>query len=302
MKKRISPFEKIYRSQEFNAHKNPVFPYIVDIELTNHCNLKCLFCGQQNMTRKKGFMPWEIFKKTVDECAEYGVPIRLIRWGEPFLHKDVIKFCKYVKEKGLALHITTNGLLLSEKTIREIVDIELDSIIFSFQGATKEKYQLMRNNNQYDKLAGNIELLAGIRGDKDKPFIQINSTMTDESKEEINGFKDAWLKVADKVGVGVTNLSRVSVPKEIKKHEAIKKVYRPCSEVYQKLSVDWDGRVSCCCSDWDRFMTVGDITKTTLKDIWNNSEELKIFRKLLDKMKHKSLTLCSVCFHTYHKF
>lgn len=84
-----------------NKEKLPKFPFIVDIEVTNHCNLNCLFCGQQAMTRPKGFMSKEIFEKVVDECAKYSTPIRIIRWGEPFLHKEIIEFCKYIKSKNL---------------------------------------------------------------------------------------------------------------------------------------------------------------------------------------------------------
>ena len=307
-----NPFKKIYDSKEFKtvlAHDLAPFPYIVDIELTNHCNFNCLFCGQQTMTRPKGFMSFKTFKKVVDECAEHNTPIRLIRWGEPLLHPDIIKFCKYIKNKGLPLHITTNGSLLTEEIGKAFIDMELDSIIFSFQGADKKGYEQMRGKH-YDLLVKNIKRFLKIKGNK-KPYTHITSTMTDETPEQVERFKEKWGKVVDEVTTGKTNLSRIN-PSQMKSLENVKKLsclkdtvekkYRPCTEVLQKSSVDWDGKVSACCSDWDNFMTVGDINKTTLCDIWNNSEDLKIYRKLLREMKHKSLTMCSVCFHTYHQF
>lgn len=314
---RENPFQKIYKSEKFRtvlAHRDKPskFPHIVDIELTNHCNLNCLFCGQQTMEREKGFIAREVFRKVVDECAKHKTPIRLIRWGEPFFHPEMIFFIEYIKSKGLPLHITTNGLLLTESNTKSLIDLELDSLIFSFQGATKEGYEQMRGHH-YDKLKSNILKLVKIRGNKEKPYIHITSTMTDETEEEINAFKDYWGKIVDLVTTGKTNLSRLGIG-QIKSLETIKKLellkeketvgkfYRPCTEVYQKLSVDWDGKVSCCCSDWDNYLTVGDISKTTLKEIWNNSERLKLFRRLLDKGCHKSLSLCSVCFHTYSTF
>lgn len=294
----MDSFQRIYKNKEFKdvlKNKAAKFPYIVDIELTNYCNLKCAFCGQQNMTRHKGFMSKETFTKVVDECAEYGTPIRLIRWGEPFLHRDIISFCRYAKGKGLPVHITTNGLLIGDK-IRDMVDLGLDSIIFSFQGATKEGYAQMRGDG-YDKLKLNILKLAWARKYDEKPTITVTSTMTNETDKEIESFKEFWGEIVDRVQVGKTNLSRVE--NKFKDKETIEHVYKPCTEVWQKLSVDWDGKVSCCCSDWDNFMTVGDINKSSLKDIWDNSEDLKIFRKMLKEMKHKSLTMCSVCFRTY---
>lgn len=320
--RRENPFRKIYDNEEFKSvlqHKDdkiPKFPYLVDVEVTNHCNLKCIFCGQQAMTRHKGFMSDEILKKVVDECARHNTPIRFIRWGEPFLHPKIIDFCKYIKSKGLLLHITNNGLAINENHIRSLIEVEIDSIIFSFQGATKEQYELMRNNHRYDELKANILKMVELRGDKEKPFIHISSSMTNETEEEIESFVNYWGHIVDAVGIGKTNLSRLSSHQIksfetigklefLKKQETIKKEYRPCTEVYQKLSVDWDGKVTCCCSDFDNFLVVGDViqqSKSTFFDIWNNNRELKIFRELLDKNMHKCLTLCSTCYHTYEEF
>jgi len=294
----MDSFQQIYKSKEFKevlANKPAKFPYIVDIEMTNLCNLKCVFCGQQSMTRPKGFMPKKIFKKVVDECAVHNTPIRLIRWGEPFLHPDIIPYCKYIKKKGLPLHITTNGLLLEDK-MQDLIDMELDSIIFSFQGADKERYEQMRGKH-YDELKNNVIKFVKMRWDNKKPYITITSTMTNETEREIEEFRVRWENIVDEVKIGKTNLSRV--PNKLKAQETIRHFYKPCTEVWQKLSVDWDGKVSACCADWDNFMTIGDVNKQTLKDIWDNSEDLKVFRKLLGQMKHKSLTMCSVCFKTY---
>jgi len=309
----LNPFNEIYHSKEYTeVLKHPLvgFPYIVDIELTNYCNLDCLFCGQQTMARPRGFMSQKIFKKIVDECSKHKTSIRIIRWGEPFLHPQIIDFCRYAKFKGILLHITTNGLLITEQQMKELIEIGLDSLIFSFQGATKERYEIMRNNNQYDKLKENILKFVELRGEYQKPFIHISSTMTDETEKEINAFKNHWENIVDSVGIGKTNLSRLSIGQIkslenmkklelLQKQETIEKIYRPCTEVYQKLSIDWDGKVAGCCLDWDNYFMVGDLEKDTIKNIWNNSEKLKIFREMLNKGLHKSLTLCSVCFKPY---
>ena len=169
--KRKNLFRNIYDNEEFKTvlqHKGnlPNFSYLVDVELTNHCNLKCIFCGRQAMTRDKGFMSEEILKKVVVECSKFNTPIRFIRWGEPFLHPKIIDFCKYIKSKGLIVHITNNGLSIKESDMKSLVELEADSIIFSFQGTTKEQYELMRKNHRYDELKTNVLKLVDIRGDK----------------------------------------------------------------------------------------------------------------------------------------
>jgi len=311
--KRINPFWELYRSKNFTNAEPVDFPYLVDIEVSNHCNLKCIFCGQQTMQRKKGYMKMDILQRIVKECTIRNTPIRMIRWGEPFLHPRVIKFIEYIKENNLPLHITTNGLAFKEHYLEDLVNLELDSIIFSFQGATKEQYELMRNNHRYEELKQNILKLIELRGNHEKPFIHISSTMTNETPSVINQFVQEWINKVDSVGIGKTHLSRLSISQiksfeNIKKlnylqqQETIEKEYLPCTEVHQKLSVDWDGKVSCCCWDWDNFLTVGDVNKQSLYDIWNHSEDLKTFRKLIDAKKFNSLTLCSTCYHTYKEF
>lgn len=315
--KRENPFKKIYDSEDFkNILKNKnkqEFPFFIDVELTNNCNLKCLFCGQQTMQRKKGFINEETFKKIIDECSIYNVPVRLIRWGEPFLHPKIIDFCKYAKDKNIPIHITTNGTIINELQMQDLVNLELDSIIFSFQGATKEQYGLIRNNPFYDKLKNNIFKLIKIRGDKLKPYIHISTTISNETPEQIEAFKKYWGNIVDSVDIGKTNFSFLSANQIksfelinkldwLKKQETITKVYRPCTEVHQKLSVNWDGKVTCCCGDFDNFLIVGNLNDSTLKNIWDNSESLKAFRKLLDMRKHKSLSLCKNCYLSYDEF
>lgn len=315
---RENPFYSLYSSEKFRnvlKYRNdlPEFPPLVDVELTNFCNLNCLFCNQQVMTREKGFMRDDIFRKIVDECAEYGTPIRLIRFGEPFLHKKIIEYCRYAKDKGVKVHITNNGLIINEDHMRHIVELGVDSMIFSFQGATKDEYQKMRNNDKYDLLVSNIKRLVEIRGDSEKPFIQVSSTMTNESKEEVDAFVSYWSGIVDAVSVGKTNLSSFSMDQVksfekigkieyLRTQETIEKKYVPCVEVYQKLSVDYDGKVTGCCGDHDRLLQVGDVNKESLHEIWNSSKLLKSYRTLLDNMRHSSLSLCRTCYHTYEDF
>ncbi len=315
---RKNAFRQVYDNESFksilkNKNKLPEFPFLVDIELTNHCNLKCVFCGQMVMSRKKGFIHEDIFKKVVDECGKYSAPIRLIRFGEPFLHSKIIDFCKYIKSKKLPLHITNNGLIVKESELEAIVDLEVDSIIFSFQGATKEEYEFMRDNNQYNKLKRNILRLVEIRGKREKPFIHISSTMTDDTEGEIKKFIDYWSSIVDSVDVGKTNFNMLTESQitelknkgkleDLKKKETIEKTYKPCAEVYQKLSVNWDGKVTCCCGDFDDLLLVGDLNNESLFDVWNKSDRLKAVRSLLDNMQHTSLTLCKGCYFSYEDF
>lgn len=300
---RYNPFRDIYDNPLYKGFNANRLPDIVDIELTNHCNLNCKMCFRQKMTRLKGFMAKRDFETVAIECASYGIPIRLIGWGEPFLHPGIIEFCelaknlyglnpKTLKSTPLIVHITNNGQIITEKQMEKIVEIGVDSIIFSFQGASEKGYEDIRKGASYKKIHDNILKLVEIRGNKEKPFIHISSTMTNESKEEVGKFLDYWDKIVDSVGFGITQ------PLETKGY----KIYRPCTEVFHKLTVKWDGQVSACCGDYDNLLVVGSIHKDTLFDIWNNSSSLKAIRTLLLNKKFRTLSLCKDCMTAYDDF
>jgi len=41
--------------QAISDNNRPLFPFVVSLEFTNYCHLKCLFCPRQVMTRHKGY-------------------------------------------------------------------------------------------------------------------------------------------------------------------------------------------------------------------------------------------------------
>ena len=52
--------------------RTPRWPDIVQIESTNLCNAKCVFCPRDEMHRRQGVMDMDLFKKVVDECVTLG--------------------------------------------------------------------------------------------------------------------------------------------------------------------------------------------------------------------------------------
>src|SRR5919199_4591880 len=61
----------------------PILPEIVQIESTNICNAKCVFCPRDDMHRRQGVMSFDLFRKIVDECAELGIShVRMHNYGE----------------------------------------------------------------------------------------------------------------------------------------------------------------------------------------------------------------------------
>src|SRR5919106_1238872 len=100
--------------------RSPILPEIVQIESTNICNAKCVFCPRDEMHRTQGVMSMELFRKIVDECAALGIThVRMHNYGEAFLDRHLTEKVRYAKEKGIKeVGMISNGSLITEKVAR----------------------------------------------------------------------------------------------------------------------------------------------------------------------------------------
>ncbi len=104
-------------------------------------------------------MPQEVADAIVNNIKKYQISaVRFIRWGEPTMHPQYLEILRMVKQAGALIHINTNGSLLDEAQIKEMMDMHLDSIKFSFQGADEGTYNEMREGGDYKKLLKTIQL------------------------------------------------------------------------------------------------------------------------------------------------
>lgn len=283
--------------QSIDPWKNgiPKFALYLDIEPTNHCNFKCKFCvGQQQITRPKGFMDEDLFLKICKQAQKYGCKgIRFLRWGEPLLHKKLSWMIKTAKRHGMLTHVTTNGFFLKEQRIK-IIGSCLDSLIVSFQGLNKKEYKKLRNNN-YDKIIDNIKKFQVIN--PNHTWVTASTTVTNESEKKINDWKNKMLKIVDDVSINYTWFKRLKdkskVQDIIKKSKKLSHIFK-CQEVMIKLSIDWDGTISPCCLDYNQQLSLGNIKKDDLMDIWK-SKEVKAIRDLLASKRQDLFVLCSTC-------
>src|ERR671915_376719 len=97
--------------------RSPILPEIVQIESTNICNAKCVFCPRDEMHRRQGVMKLDLYRKIVDECTELGIThIRVHNYGEPFIDRKLVDKVRYAKEKGIKeVGMISNGSLITEE-------------------------------------------------------------------------------------------------------------------------------------------------------------------------------------------
>jgi len=90
------------------------------ISLTDHCNLRCLYCSPQEGRIKLAndeLLRYEEILRVVRIAVSLGIEKVRLTGGEPLVRRDVLPFVKALAEiPGLTdIRLTTNGVLLAEQ-------------------------------------------------------------------------------------------------------------------------------------------------------------------------------------------
>ena len=172
----------------------------VQVEVTTLCNGACIYCPHTLMgkgwTNKQ--MPIDLFHKLVP-FLRYTDLVYLQGWGEPLLNNDIFEMIRICKDRGKRTGFTTNGMLLTEDTIRKLVDLELDIIGISLAGTTAPTHNQIRKGTDFNKLVSNLELLCKIKAERKThlpavhlAYLMLRSNFHIWNKKEYSGFREPF--------------------------------------------------------------------------------------------------------------
>jgi hypothetical protein len=258
--------------------RSPVLPEIVQIESTNICNAKCVFCPRDEMHRRQGVMKFDLFRKIVDECAELGIThVRVHNYGEPFVDRQLVEKVRYAKARGIAeVGMISNGSLITEEVARGMIEAGLDAINISVDASGKEVFEATRIGLKYDKVIANIERLVRLRAElgRRRPKLILSFVRQNDSHDE-QAFIEHWTRVADKIHV--TDLHNWAGTLHTRSD-----VNYPCYRPWLTFTILWDGRVSLCCADFDGRHVLGDLNTSSIQEVWNGAPYVAARRQHLE--------------------
>ena len=148
----------VIRPRIHSANKRPLqdlvplkTPISVHIDVSSVCNYKCSFCfqadqeGMKKAGLKRGFMDVPMFKKVVDECAQFPEKIKKVKignHGEPTLNPNLVEMVEYVRKSDCAeiVEMFTNGSKLEPVLNKGLVEAGLQRINISLEGLSDERY------------------------------------------------------------------------------------------------------------------------------------------------------------------
>ncbi len=252
----------------------PRLPEIVQIESTNICNAKCVFCPRDEMHRRQGVMEMGLYRKIVDECVDLGIEhVRMHNYGEPFIDRQLVEKVRYAKSRGVPqVGMISNGSLITEEVARGMIESGLDAINVSVDASGREVFERTRVGLKYDKVIANIERLLRLRAElgRIRPKLILSFVRQSDSEDE-RAFIEHWKSRVDKVHV--TDLHNWAGTLHTRSD-----VNFPCYRPWLTFTALWDGRVALCCADFDGREILGDLRSSTIRDIWNSEPYLRVRR------------------------
>lgn len=221
----------------------------VEIETINRCNGSCNFCPiNKNIdTREYKVMSEELFDKIIQQLADinYSGKLALFSNNEPFLDADILLRHKYARKKlpNARMHLFTNGTLLTIERFQELMLYLDELIIDNYQ----QELKLIRPCREIVEYC------------EEHPELKKKVTIVLRKPQEI---------LTTRGGDAPNRKNMISYGKE------------KCVLPYKQIIIRPDGKVSLCCNDPLGKNTLGDLSKDSILDVWNN-QKFKTIREAL---------------------
>jgi len=278
---------KYNKYPELKIHDD--YPPCLQIEPASVCNFKCVFCYQADRSFSStskgymGMMDLDLFKNVIDEVEGNIESITLASRGEPTLNRSIGKMLEYCNDKFLGMKINTNASLLTDKMIHTILSNDVQTVAFSIDAADKELYEKLRVNGKFEKTLRNVERFNEIKA-KHYPTSRL---VTRISGVKVNEMQDVdkqvemWSQYADIVAF--TNY----IPWENSYNNPLSEVKEPCTELWRRMFVWWDGIVNPCDYDYKSTLSKWNVKDKTVSEIWNSPYYNELRQKHLDDMRNE---------------
>ena len=308
-------------SYRLGISKLASMPKMLNLDPTNHCDLKCPLCptGLKDKTVERGSMKLEQFKPVIDRLGKYLQSINLYSWGEPLLHKSLTEMISHSAKTHKIRTVTSVHLgNLSDDQVEGLVTSGLDKLIVSVDGATQEVYEIYRVGGNIEKVFTNMKrLIEAKKRHNSNLNIVWNYLVMKQNEHQMDMARER----AKEIGVEITfSVMRTNLKDDIleKVEDNIEKDaqwipenpdFNPydlakkerknpitfCKRPWMETFVNWNGDVfPCGCVVTESKYSMGNVFEKDFKDIWNGDKYVAARKELLDQPNELE-TICHLC-------
>lgn len=326
--------EALFIQTESGYRVIPLVPDVkkIYVEVTTQCNFSCITCIRNSWRNELSPMEWSTFENILDSLKELPdlETVHFGGFGEPLSHPKIFEMIKAVKDLNLKIEMITNGSLLTESVIKELIGLGLNVIYVSLDGPDEKEYNEIRQGASFNNVFGNIQNLNRIKKELGvvKPELGIEFVAMKKNFHKLpklmrlawemkvrtvivtnvlpyhESLKDEILYDMDDTGNLFGNESWLLMLQAQMPHMKLR-TDRYCKFVEDKtMSVNFKGNVSPCyalmhsyhCFIYGREKEIkpfylGNVNEKTLKEIWTEPGYVN-FRLAVKNFRFPSCTDC----------
>jgi radical SAM protein with 4Fe4S-binding SPASM domain len=193
----------------------------------------------------------------------------------------------YTRGKFVALKLNTNAWFLDEKKCHAILKAELNSLVFSVDAASEPTYSQFRVGGQLDRIHKNIKLFHDIRF-KHYPKSRIITRISGvkfPGVDPLDEMEKFWGNLVDQVAFVNYN------PWESIYDRPVNDIEAPCSDLWRRMFIWWDGKINPCDSDFKSRLSIGNASTQNIDELWGSEKYSELRKQHLRKFRSE----CSPC-------
>ncbi len=281
------------------------FPEVIHIENTNACNAKCIMCPRDELVRPIGAMSMKLFTKIIDECARRPEvkEVHLHGFGEATLDKRLPEKLRYAKSRRIRkTYFVTTASLLTKQLSRELILGGLDAIKFSFYGATKETYEKIQRQLNFETSRDNIRNFFSVRKElgRRNPSVSMQIVPMPENRHEYHALRTMWQSYLDPAcgdhyeDFFLHNWVDGRDYNAMAQRKAQRRI--SCSLPLHLVQIHWNGDIGPCIYDSNGTLIMGSVAKDdmSIERVWNG-DAFRQFRRLHQQGRFESIDTCNNC-------
>lgn len=135
---------------------------ILQMQLTNQCNLRCDHCYAGSDSHGHRGMTLDQVKRMIDEFVDLGGLRLFLTGGEIMLRPDLEDIIVYAKAQNLFVYLNTNGYAISPEKAKRLVALGVGAVNISVDGADAETHDsFRRRKGSFDRAMSAVESFCG---------------------------------------------------------------------------------------------------------------------------------------------
>lgn len=294
-------------------------PFMMMVEPTNFCNLKCPLCpsGNGQMERDRGNMDLDSYRRLIDEVGGHLLLLMLWNQGEPFINKGFLEMVRYARHKRIPVMTSTNGhFVRTPEQALEVVDSGLSEIIISLDGVDQETYERYRVGGTLQTVLDGARLLSEAKKLRSSvtPLVNLQFIVFRHNEADLERAEELAHELgADKFLIKTAQVYDQSEADTFLPEAELFRRYeangdeqllvkgqpkKGCKVLWYSSMVNWNGDVAPCCFDKDVDFGMGDtFNGQSFGEIWQDAPYMAFRQQILDD--RRSVDMCRNCSEGY---